>query len=237
MPRQSRPRQSQGSHAMSVSSKHPETIVLHAGYRTRPGDQRRRGADLPDHLLPVPRHRARRQPVRAEGARQHLHPHHEPDQRRAGEARSRRSKAASRRWRSARARRRRRSRSRTSAQAGDNIVSSTDLYGGTWNLFANTLKHHGHRGALRRPGRPGELSAAPPTRAPAPTTPRPCPTRSSTVFPIARGRRHRPRARRAADHGQHRRAGPLPAVRAWRGDRRATRPPSTSAAMAPRSAA
>ncbi|MDH5750362.1 MAG: O-acetylhomoserine aminocarboxypropyltransferase/cysteine synthase [Rhodospirillales bacterium] len=26
------------------------------------------------------------------------------------------------------------------AQAGDNIVSSTDLYGGSWNLFANTLK-------------------------------------------------------------------------------------------------
>ena len=26
------------------------------------------------------------------------------------------------------------------AKAGDNIVSSTDLYGGTWNLFANTLK-------------------------------------------------------------------------------------------------
>ena len=26
------------------------------------------------------------------------------------------------------------------AQAGDNIVSSTDLYGGTWNLFANTFK-------------------------------------------------------------------------------------------------
>ena len=24
------------------------------------------------------------------------------------------------------------------AKAGDNIVSSTDLYGGTWNLFANT---------------------------------------------------------------------------------------------------
>ena len=26
------------------------------------------------------------------------------------------------------------------AKAGDNIVSSTDLYGGTWNLFSNTLK-------------------------------------------------------------------------------------------------
>lgn len=29
------------------------------------------------------------------------------------------------------------------AGAGDNIVSSTDLYGGTWNLFANTLKNLG----------------------------------------------------------------------------------------------
>ncbi|MFD2262186.1 O-acetylhomoserine aminocarboxypropyltransferase/cysteine synthase family protein [Lacibacterium aquatile] len=29
------------------------------------------------------------------------------------------------------------------AVAGDNIVSSTDLYGGTWNLFANTLKNQG----------------------------------------------------------------------------------------------
>jgi O-acetylhomoserine (thiol)-lyase len=29
------------------------------------------------------------------------------------------------------------------AHAGDNIVSSTDLYGGTWNLFANTLRDQG----------------------------------------------------------------------------------------------
>jgi O-acetylhomoserine (thiol)-lyase len=29
------------------------------------------------------------------------------------------------------------------ARAGDNIVTSTDLYGGTWNLFANTLKDLG----------------------------------------------------------------------------------------------
>jgi O-acetylhomoserine (thiol)-lyase len=28
-------------------------------------------------------------------------------------------------------------------QAGDNFVSSTDLYGGTWNLFANTFKQMG----------------------------------------------------------------------------------------------
>jgi O-acetylhomoserine (thiol)-lyase len=29
------------------------------------------------------------------------------------------------------------------ARAGDNIVSSTDLYGGSWNLLANTLKDNG----------------------------------------------------------------------------------------------
>ncbi len=29
------------------------------------------------------------------------------------------------------------------ARAGDNIVSSTDIYGGTWNLFANTLRDQG----------------------------------------------------------------------------------------------
>src|SRR6201996_810263 len=29
------------------------------------------------------------------------------------------------------------------AQVGDNVVSSTDLYGGTWNLFANTLRDQG----------------------------------------------------------------------------------------------
>ena len=29
------------------------------------------------------------------------------------------------------------------AKVGDNIVCSTDIYGGTWNLFANTLKDQG----------------------------------------------------------------------------------------------
>src|SRR5690606_29092039 len=29
------------------------------------------------------------------------------------------------------------------ASAGDNVVSSTHLYGGTWNLFANTLRGQG----------------------------------------------------------------------------------------------
>ncbi len=70
-------------------------------------------------------------------------------------------------------------------EAGDNIVSSTDLYGGTWNLFANTLKILRDRGALRRSGRPGKLRAAPPmTRTRcwyAETLPNP----KLNVFPIA----------------------------------------------------
>ena len=47
--------------------------------QARSGDRRARNADLPDHVLRVRRCRPRRLAVRAEGVRQHLHPHHEPD--------------------------------------------------------------------------------------------------------------------------------------------------------------
>jgi len=40
------------------------------------------------------------------------------------------------------------------ARAGDNVVSSTDLYGGTWNLFANTLKDQGIEVRFADPGDP-----------------------------------------------------------------------------------
>ena len=64
------------------------------------------------------------------------------------------------------------------AQAGDNIVSSTDLYGGTWTLFAADAEavRHRRRASSIRPIR--RISAAPPTTRRAPTTPRRCPTRS-----------------------------------------------------------
>ena len=63
-------------------------------------------------------------------------------------------------------------------QAGDNFVSSTDLYGGTWNLFANTHEDDGHRGAASSTRPIPRTSAAPPTPRPAATTPRRCPTPS-----------------------------------------------------------
>jgi O-acetylhomoserine (thiol)-lyase len=40
------------------------------------------------------------------------------------------------------------------AQAGDNIVSSTDLYGGTWTLFAQTLKQFGIEARFVNPSDP-----------------------------------------------------------------------------------
>jgi O-acetylhomoserine (thiol)-lyase len=46
------------------------------------------------------------------------------------------------------------------ARAGDNIVSSTDLYGGTWNLFANTLKDQGIEVRFVDPADPAAFARA-----------------------------------------------------------------------------
>src|SRR5271165_1070697 len=46
------------------------------------------------------------------------------------------------------------------ARAGDNIVSSTDLYGGTWNLFANTLKDQGIEVRFVDPANPDNFRRA-----------------------------------------------------------------------------
>ncbi len=46
------------------------------------------------------------------------------------------------------------------ARVGDNIVSSTDLYGGTWNLFANTLKDQGIEARFVDPSDPENFRRA-----------------------------------------------------------------------------
>ncbi|MBA5726127.1 O-acetylhomoserine aminocarboxypropyltransferase/cysteine synthase family protein [Bombella favorum] len=48
----------------------------------------------------------------------------------------------------------------TLAEAGDNIVSGTDLYGGTWNLFAHTLKNMGIEVRFVDPADPSAFEAA-----------------------------------------------------------------------------
>ena len=70
------------------------------------------------------------------------------------------------------------------AKAGDNIVSSTDLYGGTWNLFANTLRDQGIEVRFVDPSDPEAFRAATDERTRAyyaETLPNP----KLTVFPIA----------------------------------------------------
>jgi len=69
-------------------------------------------------------------------------------------------------------------------QAGDNIVSSTDLYGGTWNLFANTLKQFGVEVRFVDPADPEAFARATDARTRcyyAETLPNP----KLQVFPIA----------------------------------------------------
>jgi O-acetylhomoserine (thiol)-lyase len=69
------------------------------------------------------------------------------------------------------------------AHAGDNVVSSTDLYGGTWNLFANTLKDQGIEVRFVDPADPANFRRATDDRTRAyyaETLPNP----KLTVFPI-----------------------------------------------------
>ncbi len=70
------------------------------------------------------------------------------------------------------------------ARAGDNIVSSTDLYGGTWNLFANTMKEMGIEVRFVDPADPEAFARATDAKTRAyyaETLPNP----KLTVFPIA----------------------------------------------------
>ena len=70
------------------------------------------------------------------------------------------------------------------ARGGDNVVSSTDLYGGTWNLFANTLKDQGIEIRFVDPIDPNNFRRATDDRTRAyyaETLPNP----KLTVFPIA----------------------------------------------------
>ena len=105
------------------------------------------------------------------------------------------------------------------ARAGDNVVSSTDLYGGTWNLFANTMKDQGIEVRFVDPVDPENFRKATDARTRAyyaETLPNP----KLIAFPIGEVAAIGRSARRSADHGQHRRADPHPALRSRRGDHR-----------------
>ena len=101
---------------------------------------------------------------------------------------------------------------------GDNIVSSTDLYGGTWNLFANTLASMGIKVRFADPADPEAFRRATDERTRAyyaETLPNP----KLTGVSDRRSGNDRARSWRATDHGQHRGARDLSAVRPRRGNR------------------
>ncbi len=126
--------------------------------------------------------------------------------------------------------------SSTSREAGDNIVSSTDLYGGTWTLFSQTLKQFGVEVRFVDPSDPENFRRATErqTRAYyAETLPNP----KLQCLPDPGGGRYRPLARRAAHPRQHRRAAHRPPASTTARPSWSTRPPNISAATAPRSAA
>ena len=104
--------------------------------------------------------------------------------------------------------------------AGDNFVCSTDIYGGTWNLFQNTMSTMGIECRFVDPADPENFRRATDARTRCyygETLPNP----KLAVFPDRRSRQDRPRARRAADHGQHGLSGAVPADQARRRDHHA----------------
>ena len=220
---------------MAKSYTHPETIVLHAGYRRDRDHACRGGADLPDHLVPVRRYRSGGAAVRAAGVRQHLHAHHESDHD-VLEQRVAALEGGVAALALPRARRRSSSRFRTSPMPATTSSARPISMAAPGICSPTRSSTHGHRGALRRSGRSRRLSPAPPTPRPAPISPRRCPTRSSKCFRSPRSPRSA--ARFGVPLIVDNTAAPIlcgrssMARRSW-----CIRPPNISAATAPRSAA
>ena len=157
---------------MSEKKLHPETLALHAGWRADPTT----GAVAPpifqttSYQFKSTEHAANLFALAEMGNVYTRIMNPTTDMPRKPPRRDRRR----RRW--ARGRfgtRRQRFSLQNLARAGDNVVASTDLYGGTWNLFANTLKDQGSKFASSiQPTR--KTSAAPSTIKRALITPRLC---------------------------------------------------------------
>jgi O-acetylhomoserine (thiol)-lyase len=181
-----------GDHAMSAAKQHPETIGLHAGWR----------ADPTTGSVAVPIHQTTSYQFRDTQHAQNLfslselgniytrimNPTNDVLEQRVAalEGGVAALAVASGQAASAMA-------IQNLAKVGDNIVSSTDLYGGTWNLFANTLKDQGIEVRFVDPTDPEAFEKATDERTRAyyaETLPNP----KLHVFPIAEvaeiGRRH-----------------------------------------------
>ena len=162
---------------MPTKSQHPETLVLHAGYRSDPATN---AVAVPIYQTTSYQFRDTEHAANLFALKEfgNIYTRIMNPTTTCWSSASRRSKAASRRWRSPRARRPRCSRSRTLPRRRQFRQLDRPLR----RHLEPVPQHDGQRWASKcassiRPTR--RTSAARPTRAPAPTTPRPCPTRSS----------------------------------------------------------
>jgi hypothetical protein len=126
-------------------------------------------------VLRLQRHRARGEPVRAQGVRQHLHPDHEPD---AGWSRSgsRRSRVASGRCSSPRVRPRRRSACSTSPRPATTSSPARRSTAARYNLLKYTFKKLGIEVTFVEDQADLEAWRAPCVRTPRRSSPRRSPT-------------------------------------------------------------
>ena len=217
-PRRSRPETKKKGALMSISSKHPETIVLHAGYRR---DAATGAVAVPiyqttSYQFDDTEHAADLFALKEFGNIYTRIMNPTPT---CSNSAWRRSKAASRRWRWARARRRPRSRCRTSPVPATTSSARPISMAAPGICSRNTFKDMGIEMRFVDPADPENFRRATDDRTRAyyaETLPNP----EAEGVPDRGGRGDRPLARRAADHGQHRLPDPVQAVRAWRGDRR-----------------
>ena len=142
-----------------------DSLALARRPETRPYYRRARRSHLSNHVFCLQGHNARRQSFCAEGIRQYLFAHYESHVGRAGAARRRaggRSGGAG----AASGQAAETLAILNIASAGDQIVSSASLYGGTYNLFHYTLPKLGIETAFVDPANPRISSApSPPRRA------------------------------------------------------------------------
>ena len=92
----------------------------------------------------------------------------------------------------------------TITHAGQNFISATSLYGGTWTLFTQTSQEARHRGAVLRPEQAGRDRKARGRKHARSSTSRPSAIRKTTCPTIEKIADDRAQPRAADDHRQHR---------------------------------
>ena len=163
----------------------PPPLVLRDQAGPRRPDPRHRhqrpgAADLPDHVVHVQQHRSRRRAVRPGRARQHLHPHHEPDHRTSSSSASPRSKAVSRRCSWPPGRPPRRSRSSTWPPPATTSCPARGCTAAPTTSSTTRCPSSASRSASSRTPTTWSPGAPRCGRTPRRSSPRPSPTRRST---------------------------------------------------------